>query len=81
MTTRASRKAPTPVQHENPVPNVEDEIRRCAYELYEQRGREDGHDMEDWLRAEEEVMQNRSRRAARVPQAARVVQARDRRAS
>ena len=29
-------------------------IRRRAYELYEQRGREDGHDMEDWLCAKEE---------------------------
>lgn len=23
-----------------------------AYDLYERRGREDGHDMDDWLRAE-----------------------------
>jgi hypothetical protein len=27
-------------------------IRVRAYELYEQRGREDGHDVDDWLRAE-----------------------------
>jgi len=39
----------------------EDRIRRRAYQLYEQREREEGHDMEDWLRAEEEVAQ-RSRR-------------------
>lgn len=32
----------------------EDRIRRRAYELYEQRKREDGHDMEDWLCAEVE---------------------------
>ena len=32
-----------------------DEIGCRAYELYEQRGREDGHDLEDWLRAEAEV--------------------------
>jgi hypothetical protein len=25
-----------------------------AYELYEGRGREDGHDLDDWLRAESE---------------------------
>ena len=25
---------------------------RIAYDLYEQRGREDGHDLEDWLAAE-----------------------------
>ncbi len=31
------------------------EIRRRAYELYEQRGREHGRDFEDWLAAEEEL--------------------------
>ena len=36
-------------------PNLEEEIRRRAHELYEERGREDGHDMEDWLRAEAEI--------------------------
>jgi len=28
-------------------------IRRRAYDLYEERGREDGYAMEDWLRAKE----------------------------
>jgi Protein of unknown function (DUF2934) len=36
-------------------PNLDEEIRRRAYELYESRGREDGHDMDDWLRAEAEI--------------------------
>ena len=36
-------------------PNLEEEIRRCAYELYDERGREDGHDLDDWLRAEAEI--------------------------
>jgi hypothetical protein len=31
-------------------------VRRRAYEFYIERGREDGHDVEDWLRAEEEVL-------------------------
>jgi hypothetical protein len=34
---------------------LEDQIRKRAYELYEQRGRQDGHDEEDWLRAKEEI--------------------------
>jgi hypothetical protein len=33
-------------------PNLEEEIRRRAYELYEARGLEDGHDLDDWFRAE-----------------------------
>jgi len=36
-------------------PNVEQEIRRRAYELFEARGGEDGQELEDWLRAEEEI--------------------------
>jgi chorismate mutase len=35
-------------------PNREQEIRRRAYALYEERGKEDGHDLDDWLRAETE---------------------------
>ena len=42
----------------NPICNVE-EIRRRAYELYEQRGRTDGHDAEDWLHAEAETIRLR----------------------
>jgi hypothetical protein len=30
-------------------------IRQRAYELYEARGRENGHEVEDWLQAEAEV--------------------------
>ena len=32
------------------------QVLRRAYELYELRGREDGHDLEDWLRAESELV-------------------------
>ena len=37
--------------------NVEDEIRRRAYELYQQRGAKPGSEREDWLAAEREVKQ------------------------
>jgi len=33
----------------------EELIRQRAYELYEQRGREDGHALDDWLAAEAEI--------------------------
>lgn len=35
--------------------NVQDQIRMRAYELYEARGYVDGHDVEDWCQAEEEI--------------------------
>ena len=36
--------------------DVEAEIRRRAFELYEQRGRTEGHQDEDWFVAEREVL-------------------------
>jgi hypothetical protein len=40
--------------------NLEEEIRQRAYELYQERGRADGHDLDDWLRAEEEITQQKN---------------------
>jgi len=34
---------------------IEQQIQQRAYELYEQRGRTDGRDLDDWLQAECEV--------------------------
>ncbi|MDF0674995.1 MAG: DUF2934 domain-containing protein [Nitrospira sp.] len=31
-------------------------IARAAYQLYEQRDRQDGHDLDDWLEAERRVV-------------------------
>jgi len=31
-------------------------ISRRAYELYEQRGRQEGRDLEDWLKAEQQLV-------------------------
>ena len=36
---------------------LQNQIRARAYQLYEQRGREDGHDLDDWLQAEAESSQ------------------------
>ena len=40
----------------SPPTDLELEIRRRAYELYEQRGYTPGHENEDWLVAEQEVL-------------------------
>jgi Protein of unknown function (DUF2934) len=39
-------------------------IRVRAYQLYEQRGRENGHDLDDWLQAESEETRRGARRVA-----------------
>ena len=38
-----------------PADVAPDDIARRAYELYEQRGGEPGHELDDWLRAESDV--------------------------
>ena len=55
-------KHPQPI-NSDPV-NVEEAIRTRAYELYEERGREVGHELDDWLRAEQEVTQRKARTIA-----------------
>ena len=36
---------------------LQGQIRARAYQLYEQRGRDDGHSLDDWLQAEAESSQ------------------------
>jgi hypothetical protein len=43
---------------------LQEQIRFRAYELYEQRGREDGHELDDWLQAESEVTQQKAKTVA-----------------
>jgi hypothetical protein len=40
---------------------IEEEIRQRAYELYEQRGRQEGFQEEDWARAEAEILSKQRR--------------------
>ena len=44
--------------------STEELIRVRAYQLYEEQGCEDGHDLEDWLRAEAEVLGKKTAAAA-----------------
>jgi hypothetical protein len=38
-------------------PSLEERIRQRAYELYLQRGTQQGSDLDDWLQAEKEIRQ------------------------
>ncbi|HEY4660669.1 MAG TPA: DUF2934 domain-containing protein [Terriglobales bacterium] len=44
------RISPEELQHP-----LDEQIRKRAYELYEQRGRIDGQELDDWLQAELEL--------------------------
>jgi hypothetical protein len=54
MKTANEAKQPPAEDHPN-----KSEVARRAYELYETRGREPGHELEDWLDAEQEVNKRR----------------------
>jgi hypothetical protein len=56
-----TKKSPTAATRE--PQELENQISLRAYELYEARGREDGHEQEDWLRAEEEITSKKVRTA------------------
>jgi hypothetical protein len=43
---------------------IEQQIQQRAYELYEQRGRTEGHDLDDWLQAEYEIKGTQANAAA-----------------
>jgi hypothetical protein len=49
------------VENQVSVTITQEEIAQRAYALYEARGREDGHDLDDWLEAERELLEQRSR--------------------
>lgn len=50
--TSLSETGPT----RSPFDMLQAQIRLRAYELYVLRGREDGHDLDDWLQAESEIV-------------------------
>jgi len=58
-TKRELRREPV---DENPT---HEEIARRAYAFYEGRGREEGHDLADWLHAEDELLEEKNGQAIR----------------
>ena len=57
-----SAKSPAP----NSRRDIEERIRRRAYEIYEHRGRTDGLDLDDWLQAETEIIGQRRKGKAAI---------------
>jgi hypothetical protein len=60
--TTTPRKTPTQVTKS--TPDVQEQIRLRAYELYEQRENDGGHELDDWLQAEAEVTQQKAKNVA-----------------
>jgi Protein of unknown function (DUF2934) len=55
MNENPPKKSPTSVTIEPQELELEHQISLRAYQLYEAGGREDGHELEDWFRAKEEI--------------------------
>lgn len=51
----------TPLNGENISP--EEQIAKRAHELWQRRGGEHGHDLEDWLQAEREINEAQQKQA------------------
>jgi Protein of unknown function (DUF2934) len=62
MPKDVTKKPPTAVTTDQQ--ELENQIRLRAYELYEARGRQDGHEKEDWFRAKEEIAIKKFRTAS-----------------
>ena len=62
MNANPSKKSPATVTSDQQ--ELEHQIRERAHELYEARGREDGHELDDWFRAEEEITEKKVRTLA-----------------
>lgn len=45
------------IKNSHTKPEYYEKIQQIAYSLYEQRGRTDGNDLDDWFKAEEIVKQ------------------------
>lgn len=65
MAKEVLKKPPTK-DTTDPKQFLEEDIRSRAYALYEERGREDGHDLDDWLRAETELIEAAAKTAAKA---------------
>ena len=60
--TKASPKITTNLVQDNAQfgARTQEDIAKRAYALYEARGREDGHDVDDWLQAKREILEEKN---------------------
>jgi hypothetical protein len=66
VTAKKSKVKTTNTDSQEFAVDLGEQIRRRAYQLYEQRGREDGRETEDWLQAEAELAGERTMTLARA---------------
>ncbi len=58
MSRTVEMNSTSPIQQNAPMSEaLRERIEQRAYELYEARGSEPGHELEDWTKAESEILQ------------------------
>ena len=62
VTVPGNNRMPTAFRSSSSAEPTAEEIRVRAYELWEERGQAPGHEVEDWVQAEQELRQQRLRR-------------------
>jgi hypothetical protein len=70
MTAKSKSQKPRSVKA-SPPSDIEERIRKYAYQLYEQRGRVEGLALDDWLRAECEILGTQKPRKAKAARGSR----------
>jgi Protein of unknown function (DUF2934) len=64
MNVNSPKKFPATATNDSRDLELEEQIRHRAYELHEAWNREDGHELEDWYRAKEEIAIKKFRTAS-----------------
>ena len=64
MKSQRTLRNPAPPAPKPSAAELLEQIRLRAYELFEQRGRNEGHELDDWLQAEAEVMERAAKTSA-----------------
>lgn len=60
---REARSSSPPHDEDRSITPPKDEIAMRAHELYVERGASDGHDLRDWLDAEQQLAREKRRRS------------------
>ena len=45
-----------PKRETTPIVDIDERVRQRAFELFQLRGSQDGHDFDDWMQAEAEIL-------------------------
>lgn len=62
LITATNRSTASRPQYDDIPPQVKRQIEKLAYRLFEERGRQPGRALEDWLEAERRILGNSRRR-------------------